>query len=137
MRSMVVRRPRRTVFMAASTSIGAGMSMVPVPNRRAILPSIFPTFGSPLLSASFSCHDFFVAIGGLRDLFRQSLFCLACHEARPAERSVDAPFVFSPNFANELKVEQAAQVGANFVLMQPRRALFGLFVCIAGQRQPL
>jgi len=34
-------------------------TMVPEPQRVIILPSILPVFGRPLLSASFSRHDFF------------------------------------------------------------------------------
>ena len=38
------------------------MTIVPVPQRLVILPVILPTLGSPLLSASFSRHDFLVFI---------------------------------------------------------------------------
>ena len=41
-----------------ATSIGAGTTIVPVPQRVVILPATLPTFGRPLLSANFSCHVF-------------------------------------------------------------------------------
>src|SRR6266567_4561732 len=57
---MVTRRPFGTVFISSSTSTGAGMTIVPSPQRLLILPETSPTFGNPLLSTSFSRHDFFV-----------------------------------------------------------------------------
>ena len=56
--------------MTASTSRGAGTTIVPLPQRLIILPITRPILGSPLLSASFSCQDFFFAIDLLR---RQAL----------------------------------------------------------------
>src|SRR5678815_1294015 len=48
--------------MISSTSRGAGMTIVPVPQRLLIFPSIFPILGKPLLSASFSFQVFFVGM---------------------------------------------------------------------------
>src|SRR5256885_15845936 len=59
---MVTSFPFGTRRMSSSTCLGAGTTMVPVPQRVVILPSIFPVFGKPLLSASFSRHDFFFAL---------------------------------------------------------------------------
>src|SRR5438552_4740412 len=59
---MVTSFPFGTRRMSSSTSIGAGTTIVPVPQRVVILPSIFPVFGRPLLSASFSRHDFFFLV---------------------------------------------------------------------------
>jgi hypothetical protein len=44
--------------MSWSTSRGAGMTIVPVPQRLVIFPSILPIFGRPLASESFSLQDF-------------------------------------------------------------------------------
>jgi hypothetical protein len=55
---MVMSLPWGMRFMIASTSSGAGMTIVPRPQRVVILPSTRPIFGKPLLSASFSRHDF-------------------------------------------------------------------------------
>src|SRR5688572_10433129 len=55
---IVVSLPFGTLRMISSTSIGAGMTIVPVPQRVVIFPSILPTLGNPLLSASFSRQDF-------------------------------------------------------------------------------
>src|SRR5262249_54770244 len=55
---MVMILPRGTRFMMASTSMGAGMATVPLPQRVDILPVIGTTFGKSLLSLSFSCQDF-------------------------------------------------------------------------------
>src|SRR5262245_11675581 len=49
---IVISRPFGTVFMIASTCFGAGMTIVPVPQRRVMLPMTLPTFGKSLLSAS-------------------------------------------------------------------------------------
>ena len=40
------------------------MTIVPMPQRLVILPVILATLGSPLLSASFSRHDFPVFMAG-------------------------------------------------------------------------
>src|SRR5256885_17252966 len=56
---MVMSFPLGTFCMSASTSVGAGITIVPVPQRAVILPSILPTFGNPLLLANFSFHVFF------------------------------------------------------------------------------
>src|SRR5689334_16922312 len=59
---IVISRPLGICFMIASTSIGAGMTILPVPQRLDILPVTGPTLGRPLLSASFSRQDFRVRI---------------------------------------------------------------------------
>jgi hypothetical protein len=59
---MVMSFPRGTFFMIASTSTGAGITIVPSPQRRVILPSTRPIFGRPLLSASLSRQDFFLTM---------------------------------------------------------------------------
>jgi hypothetical protein len=46
-----------TFFISSSTSIGAGMTMVPVPYRLLSFSVIFSTLRSPLLPYSFSTHD--------------------------------------------------------------------------------
>src|SRR5438132_14256566 len=61
---MVMSLPRGTRAITASTSTGAGMTIVPLPQRVDILPSILPTLGRPLLSASFWRHDFREGMGG-------------------------------------------------------------------------
>src|SRR6478735_7619013 len=60
MASIVVSLPRRTFFMRASTSSGAGITKVPVAPRLDLVAS--QTRGKSLLSASFSCHDFFLYV---------------------------------------------------------------------------
>ena len=55
---MVTSLPLGTLRITSSTSRGAGMTIVPVPQRGRHFPAIGPTFGRSLLSASFSCHDF-------------------------------------------------------------------------------
>src|SRR5208282_1926778 len=59
---IVTTRPLGTCFISASTSRGAGMTNVPVPQRLVILPVTLQTFGRPSSSASFSRQDFFVFI---------------------------------------------------------------------------
>src|SRR5262245_32450405 len=56
--SIVVSFPLGTRRMRASTSRGAGITNVPVPQRWLIPGSIVLTFGRPLLSVNFSCQDF-------------------------------------------------------------------------------
>src|SRR5438034_1074354 len=51
--------------MMASTSSGAGIATVPLPQRPDILPVIGSTLGRPLLSVSFSRHDFRFAMAFL------------------------------------------------------------------------
>ena len=51
---MVINFPFGTRRMMASTSSGAGTTMVPVPQRFVMRPVMRPVFGKPLLSASFS-----------------------------------------------------------------------------------
>src|SRR5213595_3887011 len=63
---IVISFPLGTLRMISSTSVGAGETIVPAPQRLVILPSILPTFGKPLLSANFSFHDFFE---GIEELF--------------------------------------------------------------------
>src|SRR4030088_713306 len=58
--SIVVSLPRRTFFMRASTSSGAGITNVPVPPRLDFVAS--HTRGRSLLSASFSCQDFLLYV---------------------------------------------------------------------------
>src|SRR5215469_34673 len=53
-----------TCFINASTSSGAGTTIVPSPQRRLILPVTWLTCGKPLLSASFSRHDFRAFMNG-------------------------------------------------------------------------
>jgi len=48
-----------TLFIRLSTSMGAGITMVPLPQRLLIFSVIFSTLGSPLLSWSFSVQDGF------------------------------------------------------------------------------
>src|SRR5690349_11254503 len=55
---IVASFPFGTCFINESTSVGAGITIVPSPHRLLILPLISPTLGSPLLSASFSRQDF-------------------------------------------------------------------------------
>src|SRR5215472_11527137 len=55
---MVASFPFGTCFINASTSSGAGMTIVPSPQRQLILPVTRLTRGKPLSSASFSRHDF-------------------------------------------------------------------------------
>ena len=62
MASIVVSLPRRTFFIAASTSSGAGMTNVPSPHRFVFVQSISATLGKSLLSASFSRQERFFAI---------------------------------------------------------------------------
>ena len=57
--SIVSIRPLRTVFMISSTSTGAAITIVPVPQRLLIFPVTGATVGYPLLSRSFSCQMFF------------------------------------------------------------------------------
>ena len=45
------------IMNLVSIASGAGITIVPVPQRLVIFPSIFPTLGSPLLSRNLSCHD--------------------------------------------------------------------------------
>src|SRR5688500_17557766 len=51
---MLVSLPLGTLSMSSLTSIGAGTTKVPVPQRVRSLPSILPTFGRSLQSRSFS-----------------------------------------------------------------------------------
>jgi hypothetical protein len=51
---MVMSFPLGTLFIISSTSIGAGITTVPVPHLLLILPVIVSTFGRPLLSCNFS-----------------------------------------------------------------------------------
>jgi ABC-type transport system involved in cytochrome c biogenesis permease component len=53
---IVMSFPAGTFLISSSTSIGAGITTVPVPQRLLILSVIFSTLGSPLLSFSFSTH---------------------------------------------------------------------------------
>src|SRR5438045_2074530 len=55
---VVINLPCGMRFMMASTSRGAGMAIVPVPQRVLILPHTGATLGRSLSSASFSRHDF-------------------------------------------------------------------------------
>src|SRR5579883_1392468 len=55
---MVTSLPLGTCFMRQSTSIGAGTTIVPSP-QRVMPPVAFAIFGKPWLSVSFCCHDFF------------------------------------------------------------------------------
>src|SRR5688500_15242005 len=66
---IVISLPFGTRRMMASTSIGAGMAIVPVPQRVVILPMILPTFGRSLLSLSFSRQDLRLAIAVRSDEF--------------------------------------------------------------------
>src|SRR5882762_5052730 len=59
---IVISFPFGTLRMISSTSLGAGITIVPTPQRDIILPSIFPSFGNPLLSDNFSFQDFFARI---------------------------------------------------------------------------
>src|SRR5438094_2422847 len=84
--SLMVRSfPAGTFFMRASTSFGAGMTIVPVPQRLVILPVILATLGSPLLSASFSRHDFPVFIITYFDPKRPKYPCSWKRGARPSQ----------------------------------------------------
>jgi len=56
--SMVVSVPSGTRRMRSYTSMGAGMTNVPVPHRLLLVESILQTLGKPLSSASFSCQVF-------------------------------------------------------------------------------
>src|SRR5690349_15390798 len=58
--SIVVSFPRRTFFISASTSNGAGMTNVPVLPRFDFVASQMR--GRSLQSANFSCHDFFLYV---------------------------------------------------------------------------
>src|SRR4029077_10858040 len=60
--SMVMTRPAGTALIMASTSAGAGMTTVPLPQRLLILPVIFTTRGRSLASASFSRQVFRLAM---------------------------------------------------------------------------
>src|ERR1044072_5177912 len=60
--SIVVSFPFRTRRISSSTSFGAGITHVPDPQRLLFVQSIVKTFGSPLLSASFSCQLFLVRL---------------------------------------------------------------------------
>src|SRR5688572_9519442 len=51
---MLVSLPLGTLSMSSLTSMGAGTTKVPVPQRVLSLPSILPTLGRSLLSRSFS-----------------------------------------------------------------------------------
>src|SRR4030067_3730395 len=51
---IVVSSPEGTFLISSSTSVGAGITTVPVPHLLLILSVIFSTFGRPLLSCSFS-----------------------------------------------------------------------------------
>src|ERR1017187_5111177 len=57
---MVTTRPLGTCFIKASTSSGAGMTNVPVPQRLDNLQVTLQTLGRPLSSASFSRQDFLI-----------------------------------------------------------------------------
>ena len=54
----VISFPFVTCFIISLTSIGAGITMVPVPHLVLILSVIGSTLGNSLLSANFSRHDF-------------------------------------------------------------------------------
>src|SRR4030095_3089283 len=56
--SIVVNFPRGTLRIRASTSCGAGITIVPLPKRAAYLPSSLMTFGRFLSLASFSRQVF-------------------------------------------------------------------------------
>src|SRR5215471_47846 len=63
-RSLIVTSlPFGTCFINESTSNGAGITMVPSPQRRLIRPETRPTRGRPLLSASFSRQVFLGFMG--------------------------------------------------------------------------
>src|ERR1051325_11134229 len=66
---IVASLPRGTCFINASTSSGAGMTIVPSPQRLLILPTTSPTLGNPLLSVNFSRHDFLFFILKVSDDF--------------------------------------------------------------------
>src|SRR5262249_50979087 len=55
---IVISLPRGTRFMMASTSLGAGMAMVPRPQPATIPGGMRSTLGSPLSLASFSRQVF-------------------------------------------------------------------------------
>src|SRR5258705_13983944 len=59
---IVTTRPLGNCFIKASTSRGAGMTIVPVPQRCLILPQTSPVLGNPLLVSSFSRQDFLALI---------------------------------------------------------------------------
>lgn len=61
-RSLVITRPLGTDLIKASTSEGAGMTIVPLPQRNSAFPRRGTTFGKSLLSASFSRQVFFLRI---------------------------------------------------------------------------
>jgi hypothetical protein len=59
---IVTSLPVGIFLIISSTSIGAGITMVPVPHRLLMASVIFSTLGSPLLSLSLWLHvGFFVA----------------------------------------------------------------------------
>src|SRR5947209_1978174 len=76
---IVISFPSGTRLMMASTSRGAGMATVPLPQRRVILPVIGTTFGSSLSSASFSRHDLRLAI---HPLLVQRFEAARCYDHR-------------------------------------------------------
>ncbi len=53
---MVISLPLGTRLIISSTSLGAGITMVPVPHLLLILSVISTTLGKSLSSASFSCQ---------------------------------------------------------------------------------
>jgi ABC-type transport system involved in cytochrome c biogenesis permease component len=59
---IVTSFPSGTLFISASTSLGAGITTVPTPQRLLILLVIFSTFGKPLSSFNFSVQVFFFGI---------------------------------------------------------------------------
>src|SRR5438552_1320563 len=61
---MVTTWPLGTFFISWFTSIGAGMTIFPVPHCFDIFCVTSVTFGRPLLSCSFSRHDFLFFIYG-------------------------------------------------------------------------
>src|SRR5262249_45678175 len=60
---IVISLPAGTFFMTKSTSIGAGITTVPLPQRRLILSVIRSTLGRSLLSANFSGQDLRLVFG--------------------------------------------------------------------------
>src|SRR5262245_44328292 len=59
---IVATLPRGTSLIKLSTSLGAGITTVPLPHRELIFGVIFSTLGRPLSSSSFSRHDLRVLI---------------------------------------------------------------------------
>src|SRR2546421_722404 len=59
---IVTSRPFGTGLINPSTSLRAGVTIVPSPQRLLIRPLTSLTLGKSLLSASFSRHDFFAFI---------------------------------------------------------------------------